>query len=56
MPDFPALSTRAKPYENGLGSVTTRPFLPTLKPEDPKLTTYNQARRFEYSLGYAPAR
>jgi hypothetical protein len=36
MPDFPALSARTKPYENRLGSVTTRPFLPTLKPEDPE--------------------
>jgi hypothetical protein len=36
MPDFSALSARTKPYENRLGSVTTRPFLPTLKPEDPE--------------------
>jgi hypothetical protein len=36
MPDFLDLTTRTKPYECRLLSVRDSPFLPTLKPEDPK--------------------
>jgi len=35
MPDFPNLTTRTKPYENGPRSVSRRAFLPTLRPENP---------------------
>jgi hypothetical protein len=47
---FSALSARTKPYENRLGSVTTWPFLPTLKPEDPNfLTGLSDGRLLLYS-------
>ena len=39
MPDFLDLATRTKRYDNRLRSVSIRPHLPTLNPEEPLIST-----------------